>query len=180
MTHPDNPTPPPSIGVFTDCHAGILSRLDAIEQINALLEPARQARQSAADAVAFFDHEIINHHEDEERELFPAACKAAAAGPEREQVVALTERLTADHRLLEGQWKALRPALERIAKGGTEAIDAGLLTALLTGYRNHAHFEETRFLPLATRILARQDPELAQLGYALHIRHAMKTVRAFT
>ncbi|MDX5445561.1 MAG: hemerythrin domain-containing protein [Zoogloeaceae bacterium] len=180
MTPPDNTTPPASIGVFTDCHAGILSRLDTLEQINSLLEPARQARQFAAKAVAFFDHAIIDHHEDEERELFPAACKAAAAGPERDEVVALTERLTQDHRLLEGQWKALRPALERIAKGGVEALDVELLARLLTGYRNHARFEETQFLPLATRVLSRKDPELAELGYALHIRHAMKSARVFT
>jgi hemerythrin-like domain-containing protein len=180
MKSPAKATPPASINTFTECHAGILSRLACLEQINALLDPARQARQLAAEAVRFFDDEIMNHHEDEERELFPAVCKAAAAGNDREEVIAMAQRLTADHRLLERQWKTLRPGLERIAKGGVEGLDEGSLNGLLNGYRKHAHFEEAHFLPLAERLLSRQDPGLAQLGYALHIRHAMKSTRTFT
>lgn len=180
MESPINVTPPASISIFTNCHEGILSRLTALGQINALLEPARQARQLAAQAVEFFDEEIMNHHEDEERELFPAVRKAAVAGRERDEVTAITERLAADHRLLEKQWKALRPSLERIAKGGVEALNGESLEGLLNGYRKHAHFEEANFLPLAERLLSRRDPELAQLGYALHIRHAMKSTKTFT
>ncbi|HEY8355739.1 MAG TPA: hemerythrin domain-containing protein [Methylophilaceae bacterium] len=173
-------TTPNAIERFADCHTGLLSCLDGLEQLDGLLESARRARRLAAEALAFFDEEIIAHHEDEERELFPAVRKAAATGPERDEVTALVERLTADHRLLEKQWNAIRPGLERIVKGGVESPDTEALTGLLTGYRKHARFEETHFLPLAERILARRDPELAQLGYALHIRRAMRRAPSFT
>lgn len=169
-----------SLTDFTNCHASIVDYLDPLGEMNTLLAAARLARARAAATLEVFEDMIVNHHEEEERELFPAVCKAAAAGLERDQVVTLTERLTADHRQLEAHWKTIRPGLERIAAGGTEALDLEAVLRLVTGYQTHAHFEETRFLPLAKHILGRHDPELAQLGYALHIRRAMRKTPAFT
>jgi hypothetical protein len=44
MKSPAKATPPASINTFTECHAGILSRLACLEQINALRvnSPPRQ------------------------------------------------------------------------------------------------------------------------------------------
>lgn len=174
-------TPPAgSLTDFTNCHASIVEYLDPLGEMNTLLAAARLARERASATVEVFEHMIVNHHEEEERELFPAVCKAATVGPERDQVVTMTQRLAADHRQIEAHWKAIRPGLERIAAGDTEALDLEAVLRLVTGYQTHAHFEETRFLPLASRILQRHDPELAQLGYALHIRRGMKRTPAFT
>lgn len=165
---------------FTDCHADIVTHLDSLDTLTGLIDAAARARSIARDTVAFFDDMIVNHHEDEEQQLFPAVRKAARPGTEHEEVVALTERLTADHRQLEAEWKKIRPQLKQIAGGHGEKLDVDAVTRLVIGYKAHAHFEETLFLPLAERILSRQDPELAQLGYALHIRHAINNTPGFT
>lgn len=164
---------------FTDCHSDIVGHLNALEQLESLLAAATRARAIAREAVAFFDDMIFNHHEEEERDLFPTVRKAAAAGPERDEVIALSDRLIADHRLLEGQWKKIKPQLERIAAGKGEALDIETVSRLVAGYKAHAHFEETRFLPLSEKILGRQSAELAGLGYSLHIRRAQKKTLPF-
>ena len=175
---PDHPNDP--ITSFTDCHEDIIDHLDSLGRLDELLAAATRARAIARDAVAFFDDMIFNHHEEEERDLFPAVRKAATAGTERDEVIALSDRLVADHRLLESQWKKIKPQLERIAAGKGEALDTEAVARLVAGYKAHAHFEETRFLPLSERILGRQSAELAGLGYSLHIRRAQKKTLPFT
>lgn len=171
-------TPSP-ISSFTDCHAGIVGHLDAIGQLDALLESATRARAIAQRAVEFFDEMILNHHEDEERELFPTVQKYASAGSERADVERICKRLIEDHRKLERQWNAIKPALARIASGKDTKLDPEATNRLIENYKAHARYEETDFLPLAQKILGREDAELARLGYALHIRHAVRTAKPF-
>lgn len=168
-----------ALPTFTDCHAGIVGHLDALCELDALLASAARAQHIAQQAVQFFDEMILEHHEDEERELFPTVRKHATAGEERKLVDSLCDRLTADHRVLEKQWRAIKPQLARIAAGKDTRLDAQATAALIAGYKAHAHFEETRLLPLAAEILGRNDAELARLGYSLHIRHAGRTVKPF-
>ena len=56
---------------FADCHIGILKRLNELDQLPALLDPAARARRIAADALAFFREAIFKHHLDEEAGCFP-------------------------------------------------------------------------------------------------------------
>ena len=69
----------------------------------------------AADALAFFDNVIKEHHSQEERELFPAVLASSVRGDERDRVQALVDRLVAalaptqQHR--QTLWRgALRPS----------------------------------------------------------------------
>ncbi|MBV5347644.1 hemerythrin domain-containing protein, partial [bacterium] len=55
---------------FSQCHAGILKKLDMLGELPALLEPAARARDIAEKALEFFREAIFEHHLDEERELF--------------------------------------------------------------------------------------------------------------
>ena len=168
-----------ALPTFTDCHAGIVGHLDALGELDALLASAARAQLIAQQAVPFFDEMILEHHEDEERELFPAVRKHAVAGEERALVDSLCDRLTADHRALEKQWNVIKPQLARIAAGKDTRLDTDATAALIASYKAHAHFEETRLLPLAAEVLGRSDAELARLGYALHIRHATRTAKPF-
>lgn len=170
---------PDAMTSFTDCHAGIVGHLDALGELGGLLASAARARHIAQQAVDYFDEMILEHHEDEERELFPAVCRHADAGTERDEVTRMCERLVADHRQLEKQWRGIKPQLARIAAGKDTALDARATADLIANYKAHAHFEETRFLPLAEKVLGREDAELARLGYALHIRHATRDAKPF-
>ncbi|MDP2017908.1 hemerythrin domain-containing protein [Hydrogenophaga sp.] len=156
---------------FTECHVGILRRLKSLDALPALLEPAAQARQIAADSLAFFREAIFEHHLDEERDLFPAVLASAQAGAERERVQAMTERLTCEHRAIETLWKSLEKGLKRVGKGQDADLDVDDLHQLVSAYAAHAAFEEKDFLPLSETILSRNSNHMAALGLSLHMRH---------
>ena len=165
---------------FRDCHAGIVTHLDTLGELPALLDPAARARRIAADTVAFFRRAVFEHHQEEERELFPAVLASAAAGSERDHVQALVDRLTAEHRMIESIWKAIEPELKAVAKGRDTRLDGRDVAYLVKTYREHARFEEVEFLPLSQTILGRNQNHMAALGVSLHMRHVMPSVLAKT
>lgn len=160
------------IADFSQCHAGIVKKLDMLGELPALLEPAARARDIAEKAVEFFREAIFEHHLDEERELFPAVLASADKGAEYDRVKAMVQRLTDEHRELEGVWKQLESGLKKVAKGQAVEMDTILIQRLVSQYRAHALFEEAEFLPLSQTILGRNSNHMAALGLSLHMRHA--------
>ncbi|WP_374523021.1 hemerythrin domain-containing protein [Hydrogenophaga sp.] len=156
---------------FTNCHGGILRRLNMLDELPGLLGPAARARLIAEQALSFFREAIFEHHLEEERELFPAVIASAEAGSERERVQSMADRLTREHRVLEELWKSLEKDLKRVAKGMDADLDTVDVHRLVREYSAHARFEESEFLPLAHTILGRNDNHMAALGLSLHMRH---------
>lgn len=159
---------------FSQCHVGILRKLDMLNELPALLGPAARAREIAAGALEFFREAIFEHHLDEERELFPAVLASAEKGAERDRVEALARQLTDEHRDLESRWKRLEAELKRVAKGHDSHIEVADIEELVRRYRRHAELEETEFLPLSQTILGRNSNHMSALGLSLHMRHAPK------
>ncbi|MCB2001044.1 MAG: hemerythrin domain-containing protein [Burkholderiaceae bacterium] len=159
------------IANFSQCHVGIIGHLDALGELPALMEPAQRARKVAADMLAFFDAVILEHHGEEERELFPAVLQSAAKGREHEQVRTMVERLTTEHRQIEAWWSRIKPQLRQIAKGHDTTLDTVAVQQLVKEYHAHARYEETEFLPLSQAILGRNANHMAALGMSLHMRH---------
>lgn len=157
---------------FSRCHLGILSKLQAFEELPALQAAAAQARTIATDTLALFQHAVIEHHADEERELFPAVLRSARRGAEAEEVQAMAQRLTAEHRQIEAMWKKLEPVVKAVAKSQAVDLDLDAVETLVHAYSAHARFEEEYFLPLAETILGRDGLHMAALGLSLHLRHA--------
>ena len=156
---------------FSNCHAGILSKLKTFGELPALLEPAARARKVAADTLVFFRDAVYEHHSEEERDLFPAVLASAAKGPERDRVRVMVDQLTAEHRVVEAAWKKMEPELKKVAKGQDSALNLEAVEHLVRQYTAHAAFEEAEFLPLAHTILARNSNHMAALGLTLHMRH---------
>ncbi|MEO8656164.1 MAG: hemerythrin domain-containing protein [Ramlibacter sp.] len=161
---------------FSQCHAGIVKQLHALSGLPGLVEAAARAREVATGTVALFKGAVIEHHAEEESDLFPAVVRSAVAGEERDRVQVMVDRLTAEHRELEALWKKLEPAVKDAARGKPAAIDPAVAADLVQRYLAHAHFEEQSFLPLAETILRRNGDHMAALGLSLHLRHAPQPV----
>lgn len=164
------------IANFSQCHVGIIGHLDQLGELPALLAPATRARKVAADMLAFFDAVILEHHGEEERDLFPAVLQSATKGEEQTHVRIMVERLTTEHRQIEAWWARIKPQLKKIAKGHDTELDTVAVEQLVKEYHAHAQFEETEFLPLSQTILARNANHMAALGMSLHMRHAKPVV----
>lgn len=167
------------IGGFARCHLAITGQLDALAELPALADAGARARRIAVGLLAFFDEAIQPHHEEEERDLIPAVRQSAEPGEEARHVAAIADRLVAEHRRLEAQWKKLRPVLKLVAAGKDGRLDPREVDALVAGYRAHAAFEESEFLPLAETILGRKSRDLAALGLSLHMRQAKKSISPY-
>lgn len=165
------PEPETPLSGFSRCHLGILTQLEAAAQLPELVRAAQRARRVAADTLTLFETSVVEHHGDEERDLFPAVQRSAAKGQESVEVAALVQRLTAEHRAIEALWQHLRPAVKLAAGGRPAEFDTVALARLVETYADHALFEEQEFLPLAQRILGRNGNHMAALGIALHMRH---------
>lgn len=151
-------------------HETIVDQLSSLSALPGLLVQAEQARRVAADALALFRQDVLQHHQDEESALFPAVQDSATPGEESDSVQMLVRQLTAEHRAMEQMWKSLEPAVRSAAAGRMAALDAALLARLVRTYTAHAQFEEQRFLPLAQAILARNRDHLGAVGIDLHMR----------
>ena len=174
-------TPPPldtdaPLTSFTQCHEGIVSHLDRLGELPALLAPAARARQVASDTVAFFRAAVYEHHAEEERELFPAVLQSAQPGEERERIRQLTGQLAREHRDIEARWTRLEPQLKKLARGQPAEVEGEAIAELVHLYKAHARFEEDQFLPLSEAILGRNDNHMAALGLSLHLRHTPPVV----
>jgi len=160
------------LSAFTQCHSGILSQFQALAELPALAAAGARARSIAADSLALFKDAVIEHHAEEERELFPAVLRSAQDGEERDLVQALVSQLTSEHRVIEALWKRVEPAINATAKGKDADVSDAVVAELVRAYSAHARLEETQFLPRAETILGRNGNHMAALGMSLHARHA--------
>ncbi len=169
------PTAPDSAPIqgFAQCHLGIITHLEELARLPALLEPARQARQIAEETLKFFRSVVFEHHAEEERELFPAVLASARKGEERDKVQLIVDRLTQEHRQVEAVWSGMERALKRVAKGENTDLDGVAVATLVQEYLGHARYEEGVFLPLSQEILGRNSNHMAALGASLHLRQAV-------
>lgn len=159
---------------FSQCHLGILSQLQAFEQLPALQAAAAQACTVAHQTLDLFKFSVEGHHADEENELFPAVLRGAAPGDEAELVQAMVERLKAEHRNIESCWKKLAPAVTAAAHAQPAALDPAAVHDLVQRYTAHALFEEQAFFPLAITILTRNGGPVAALGLSSPWQPAIK------
>lgn len=156
---------------FSQCHRGILDGLQALRELPELQQAAQRARQVAQQTLKLLDHAVMEHHADEERELFEAVLRSAHAGTERDRVQQLVTQLTQEHREIEALWKRMRPAVQQAATARDGELRQDAVDLLVQAYRGHARLEEESFLPLAREILGRDGNHMAALGLSLHMRH---------
>jgi len=126
-----------------------------------------EARAVANKLIAFFDTAAMQHHADEENDLFPALIESMA-GSDAICLRQMIDGLTADHRTLEACWQQLRGVLERIAAGECVPLLADAVEVLAACHERHMEREERELLPMAARLLS--DEDLARLEHAMRGR----------
>ena len=107
-----------------------------------------QSRSAAHDVLRYFDLAAPQHHEDEERHVFPRLQASGDAA-----LVAVVQRLRTDHERMSTLWAGLRPVLvEWSGEGAAGPVDAAMgehareFEAL---YAGHLPIEEEVAFPAA-------------------------------
>lgn len=137
--------------------------------------PDRPAQEAATAVMRYFDTSARHHHDDEERDLFPALIESMA-GSDAVCLRELTGALTAEHRELEAGWQTLRAVLVQVAAGQTVLLAQDDLSGFAQRYQRHIAREESELLPMARRLLS--DAELDRVGLAMRMRRTGSRVPA--
>ena len=153
------------LGLLRACHERILGHCDTLERLVLHLRQHgadRDAQQAAARILRYFQVGVPLHHEDEERDLFPALC-AHSDFPAIQRL--LLENLVAQHRELDKLWMQLEATLQVISRGAPADLPVQTFVALT---RAHILVEEREIFPLAGRYL--DAATLADLSRAMQAR----------
>jgi hemerythrin-like domain-containing protein len=141
--------------VLDVCHRHIvlaLGKMSAVIARLSTLGPDRECRAMAREVERFFSTTVRQHHEDEERHVFPQVLLNAD-----EDMVQAVSRLQQDHNWLEEDWMELSPHLVAVAEGQSwYDVDvlregAAVFTALL---HDHIALEESVVYPASRGRLA--------------------------
>lgn len=152
------------------CHSRVQAQCATLRRLAAHLARQgadRQAQDAAAAVMRYFETSAVQHHADEEVDLFPALIESMA-GSDAVCVRELTASLAAEHRGLEQRWCALRTRLEQVARADSATLPDDEVHGFIALYEQHIAREEAELLPMAARLLS--DAELDRIGLAMRAR----------
>jgi hemerythrin-like domain-containing protein len=150
--------------VLDACHIQTLFTLGKLAALVSHLAnsgPDKEARTLAGEIVSFFSATARQHHEDEERHVFPKLMSSRKA-----DIVQAVLRLQQDHAWLEEDWMELAPQVDAVACGqdwyDLDTLREGVeIFAALS--RDHIALEESIIYPEArTRLLASERQEMGR------------------
>ena len=156
--------------MLSACHGRVQHQCETLLRLVSHLQTHgadRPAQEAASAIMRYFDIAARHHHEDEERDLFPALLESMA-GSDAVCLRELTTSLCSDHRRLEQRWAALRQRLLHIATGATSTLACADVPGFVQLYEQHIAREEAELLPMAARLLS--DAELDRIGVAMRRR----------
>ena len=159
-----------ALASFSRSHVHIVDQMNRLRVLPLQLQQRgldEGVRSAAASIYRFFHDAVLEHHDEEERELFPSLRHSAARGDEAELVQSLVARLEREHRELEALWDRIEPAMRRLGRGKAASLDEQAIEQLVSAYLAHAQFEETAVLPLAEKMLKSGDRAALALGLAM-------------
>jgi hemerythrin-like domain-containing protein len=170
----DTPTPhtpdfSDPLGALRGCHQDMLARCESLEQlVEHLRDPGfdAQARSGIAAAVQFFTTVAVQHHQDEEDDLFPILNRQSL------KLADVVFRLRKDHEQLRRLWEQL---LLDFKKGPALAGDSAFpdhVEAFCTAYREHIRREEKELFSIAQHILSHN--QLEDIGRAMARRRGIR------
>ena len=142
------------------CHRRIEKELETLERLRAHLAARGVDAEASAAAQAvlrYFGKAAADHHDDEERDVFPLLERRIADREEAVRFRALRGRLDADHRDLEATWTRLRKPLAGIAEGLTRSLPEAEVRAFASAYASHIRAEEPALQAAFERWLDARD-----------------------
>jgi hemerythrin-like domain-containing protein len=153
------------------CHRRIERQLETLKRLRAHIAAHGVDAEASAAAQAvlkYFHGAALNHHADEEVDLFPLLESRITDPGEQARFRAFRRELEADHHELGEAWLRLRKPLEAIAEGLMRTLAADDVHAFVSGYAHHILTEENALREFFNRWLVDGDREA--LGRAMAAR----------
>jgi hemerythrin-like domain-containing protein len=156
------------------CHERIEAQLCTLEKLIEHLATSgcdRAAQDAASQVMRYFDTAGVEHHRDEDEDMFPLL-RQLAADRDRPEVSAVINGLEEDHATMEAQWSRLRARLDAVAAGRDGRLDAEDVGRFAWLYRRHMEKEAALVLPFAREAVS--ETERAALGERMAARRRIR------
>lgn len=156
--------------ILSACHGRVRANLQTLDRLIRWLPDHgadKDAQQAAVNVMRYFDLGAMNHHQDEEEDLFPVLLERCPANV-RLRIRRLVAWIKDDHRALEATWAQLREQLVMVASGDSDQLDADVVANFSAQYLNHLDREDNELFPLAANILT--DADIRQMSDRMRAR----------
>lgn len=157
------------LALLRACHKNILAYCDRLDALVAHVDRQgidNDARKAARDILRYFSTSALQHHRDEEEDLFPRLNRQSI------RIAELIRDLKQEHTKLDQLWENISPELKQLPDKG---FSAGFLQAardFCTLSRQHVNRENMEFLPLASSSLSQL--ELTDIGESMAARRGVR------
>lgn len=161
------------------CHRRIEKQLETLRRLRVHVEEKgvdAEASAAAQSVLRYFGKAAADHHDDEERDLFPLLEQRIDDAGEHARFQHLRDGIEADHRILEAAWQKLRKPLEGIAEGLARSLPSADVQAFVDGYTRHILTEEHTLREFFDRWLG--DDDRQALGRSMAARRGVASPRA--
>jgi hemerythrin-like domain-containing protein len=165
--------------ILLGCHRRIERQLETLKRVRTHVAAHgvdAEASAAAQSLLKYFLGPAVNHHADEEKDLFPLLAERITDAAERARFGALRTQLERDHRELQAAWVRLRKPLEAIAEGLVRPLPEADVQAFVTAYARHMLLEEAALLDFFNRWL--DDADRRALGVSMAARRVAPSPRA--
>lgn len=153
------------------CHRRIEKQLETLKRLRAHLAAKGvdpEASTAAQSILRYFARSAVDHHQDEEHDVFPLLEVRMEASGDAVRFRALRAVLEADHRELEAAWHHLKRPLEGVAEGLMRTLPEAEVQAFASAYASHIRAEESVLREFFPRWIGERDRE--KLGRAMAAR----------
>lgn len=171
---PQAPSLDEPLEILEACHDRICKQLNTLNRLYEHLATHgadEQAQQAAHSILHYFETAGINHHTDEEVDLFPKL-REHAHRVQTPGVIKLIEELLAEHVKMAEAVAAIRPELLAISKGSSQLLSLDKVTCITERYLTHIDKENGQLLPIAHSLLT--TAEINELSIAMTERRKPK------
>jgi hemerythrin-like domain-containing protein len=168
------PTFDEPLEMLAACHERIEAQLATLEKLIDHLAARgcdAAAREAAVGVMRYFDTAGVDHHRDEDEDMFPVL-RRLAAERNRPEVSAVINGLEEDHSTMEAQWSRVRARLEAVAAGREARLDIEDVGRFAWLYRRHMEKESALVLPFAREAVS--ETERAALGTRMAARRRIR------
>ncbi len=148
------------IGMLRACHEQMVAHLELLEGL--LAQPDAAVAQQVA---RYFSTSAVQHHRDEEEDLFPLLNRQSM------KLAELIFLLRKQHGELDRLWDAIAPALKKLPPDGLDTDTRSAISAYCELCREHIQRENRDFLPVATSSLSHE--QLGSIGEAMAARRGV-------
>jgi hemerythrin-like domain-containing protein len=149
------------VGLLRACHDRILQHCELLERL-----PETPDSATARQVVRYFTTSAVQHHRDEEEDLFPLINRQSM------KIAELVFQLRKQHVQLDELWNALLPQLRSVPQEGFDADFRARTAEFCTLYREHIQRENRELLPLISSSLSRQ--QLGMVGEKMAARRGVR------